>query len=66
MYKQSSARVRLLLTAMCLFIVFLLSLVIMGSVGVNGDISFLTSNTGCMLYMTVDNKVPLYNSSKNS
>ncbi|KAF8938307.1 hypothetical protein BGZ58_001169 [Dissophora ornata] len=35
----------------------------MGSIGVGGNISYLTTDTGCMLYMTVDNKVPLYHAS---
>ncbi|KAI8361189.1 hypothetical protein B0O80DRAFT_422270 [Mortierella sp. GBAus27b] len=60
MYKQSSARVRLLMTAACLFIVFLLALIIMGTIGLNGGTSYQNSPKGCLLYMTVDGKTPSF------
>ncbi|KAF9987738.1 hypothetical protein BGZ65_002117 [Modicella reniformis] len=33
----------------------------MGTVGLNGDTSYLSSPKGCLLYMTVDGKTPSFN-----
>ncbi|KAF9124548.1 hypothetical protein BGW39_008118 [Mortierella sp. 14UC] len=61
MLNTSNARIRLVLSLICFAIIFILSLVIMGTVGVNGHITFESLTDGCLLYMTVDNKVVSYN-----
>ncbi|KAG0047245.1 hypothetical protein BGZ83_007675 [Gryganskiella cystojenkinii] len=61
MFGSSSARVRQILTILCLSIIFILSLIIMGSVGVNGKITFRSFEKACLLYMTVDGDVITYN-----
>ncbi|KAF9914495.1 hypothetical protein BX616_008181, partial [Lobosporangium transversale] len=76
MYRTSSARIRLMSTIACLFCVFLLAVIIMGVVAMNGDVEYestvvgtgknnstTTITKGCLLYMTVDNKIPFYTSS---
>ncbi|KAF8943775.1 hypothetical protein BGZ47_005071 [Haplosporangium gracile] len=61
MLSTNNARIRLVLSLLCLSVVFVLSLVIMGTVGVNGHITFENLDDGCLLYMSIDNKVPSYN-----
>ncbi|KAF9294443.1 hypothetical protein BGZ88_003891 [Linnemannia elongata] len=62
MLNTSNARIRLGLSLVCLAFIFILSLVIMGTVGVNGHITFENLNDGCLLYMSIDdNKVASYN-----
>ena len=57
----SNARVRQFLTLICLVLIFLLSIIIMGLVGVNGKITFRSFNKGCLLYMSMDGDVMDYN-----
>lgn len=66
MLNTSNARIRLVLVLVCLTGVFVLSLVIMGTVGVNGHITFENLDDGCLLYMSLDNKVVSYNNGKQS
>jgi hypothetical protein len=61
MLNTSNPRIRLVLSLICLSVVFVLSLVIMGTVGVKGHITFEDLNDGCLLYMSVDNNVVSYN-----
>lgn len=61
MLGSSNARIRQILTIVCLCIVFLLSLIVMGLVGVNGNVTFQTFEKGCLLYMTVTDNVVTYN-----
>ncbi|KAF9910916.1 hypothetical protein EC991_005090 [Linnemannia zychae] len=61
MLNTPNSRIRLVLSLICFAIVIILSLVIMGTVGVNGHITFENLDDGCLLYMTVDNKVVSYN-----
>ncbi|KAF9153030.1 hypothetical protein BG015_004245 [Linnemannia schmuckeri] len=61
MLNTSNARIRLVLSLICLTVVFVLSLVIMGTVGVFGHITFENLDSGCLLYMSIDNEVPSYN-----
>ncbi|GJJ73558.1 hypothetical protein EMPS_05916 [Entomortierella parvispora] len=58
---SSPPRVRLWTQTVFFLIVFLLTLVIMGTIGVNGSISFENLEKGCLLYITIDDKdVPHY------
>lgn len=67
MLNTSNARIREVLVLICLAVIFILSLVIMGTVGVNGHITFENLNDGCLLYMSIDdNKVVSYNNGKQS
>ncbi|KAF9417019.1 hypothetical protein BGZ94_010057 [Podila epigama] len=61
MLGSSNARVRQVLLLTCLCAAFLLSLIIMGIIGVNGKVTFLSMNKGCILYMTVEGDVTTYN-----
>ncbi|KAF9897650.1 hypothetical protein BX616_005203 [Lobosporangium transversale] len=58
---SSNARVRQILILTCLCIIFLLSLIIMGLVGVHGKITFRSFTKGCVLYMSDDGQVISYN-----
>ncbi|KAK3841141.1 MAG: hypothetical protein J3R72DRAFT_446034 [Linnemannia gamsii] len=58
---MAKSRMRLVLSLVCFASVFILSLVIMGTIGVNGHITFENLDDGCLLYMSVDNKVVSYN-----
>ncbi|CAO3573390.1 unnamed protein product [Mortierella alpina] len=55
------ARVRQIVTIVCLACCFLLSVIIMGLVGVNGKITLRTLDSVCLLYMSIDNDVVSYN-----
>ncbi|KAF9982631.1 hypothetical protein BGZ75_005909 [Mortierella antarctica] len=61
MFRSSIAKMRLQLAAVNQFLILLLSLIIMGTVGVNGKISYSGQDSVCILYTTVDSKVPIYN-----
>ncbi|KAF9571897.1 hypothetical protein EC968_010550 [Mortierella alpina] len=61
MFRSSIAKMRLQLAAVNQFLILLLSLIIMGTIGVNGKISYSGQDSVCILYTTVDNKVPIYN-----
>ncbi|KAK3843654.1 MAG: hypothetical protein J3R72DRAFT_473909 [Linnemannia gamsii] len=61
MLGTSTARIRQILILICLTCIFLFSLIIMGLVGVNGNVTFRDLNKGCLLYMTVDGDVSTYN-----
>ncbi|KAG0070999.1 hypothetical protein BGZ89_011884 [Linnemannia elongata] len=62
MLGTSTARIRQILTLICLFCIFLCSLIIMGLVGVNGKLTLGRSlDKGCLLYMTIEGDVTTYN-----
>ncbi|KAG0270196.1 hypothetical protein BGZ95_001783 [Linnemannia exigua] len=61
MLGTSTARIRQILTLVCLACIFLCSLVIMGLVGVNGNVTFRNLDKGCLLYMTADGDATTYN-----
>ncbi len=64
MFRSSIAKIRLQLAAVNQFLIALLSLIIMGTIGVNGKISYSGQDSVCILYTTVDSKVPIYNNGK--
>ncbi|KAF9575384.1 hypothetical protein EC968_003435 [Mortierella alpina] len=55
------AKARQIVTIICLACCFLLSVIIMGLIGVNGKITLRSFNSACLLYMSVDNDVLSYN-----
>ncbi|KAF9962337.1 hypothetical protein BGZ72_007390 [Mortierella alpina] len=55
------AKARQIVTIICLACCFLLSVIIMGLVGVNGKITLRSLNSACLLYMSIDNDVVSYN-----
>ncbi|KAF9276393.1 hypothetical protein BGZ68_010035 [Mortierella alpina] len=55
------AKARQIVTIACLACCFLLSVIIMGLVGVNGKITLRSLNSACLLYMSIDNEVISYN-----
>ncbi|KAG0355727.1 hypothetical protein BC939DRAFT_457857 [Gamsiella multidivaricata] len=57
----SNARVRQLLTIVCLTLSFIFSLIIMGLVGVNGKITTRSLSKSCLLYISADGDVLNYN-----
>jgi len=59
----STARIRQIFTLICLSIIFILSLIIMGLVGVHGKTTVQSVNNACLLYMTVNGDVVSYNNS---
>lgn len=62
MFGSSAARIRQILVLTTLSCIVLLSVIIMGLVGVNGKITLPdSSDKGCLLYMTVDGNVASYN-----
>jgi hypothetical protein len=64
MLGSSNAKARQTLTITSLCAIFLLSLIIMGTVGVNGKITVGSVNNACLLYMSVDGDVVTYNNGK--
>jgi hypothetical protein len=61
MLGNSSARIRQIFTIFCLSIIFILALIIMGSVGVNGQASIQNLERGCLLYMSINDGVATFN-----
>ncbi|KAG0201271.1 hypothetical protein BGX28_005844 [Mortierella sp. GBA30] len=61
MFRSSIAKIRLQLAAVNQFLILLLSLIIMGTIGVNGKITFGKQDNVCILYTTLDNRVAVYN-----
>ncbi|KAG9325717.1 hypothetical protein KVV02_006220 [Mortierella alpina] len=56
-----SAKARQIITIVCLACCFLLSVIIMGLVGVNGRITLRSFHSACLLYISIDNDVVSYN-----
>ncbi|KAF9205288.1 hypothetical protein BGZ49_004231 [Haplosporangium sp. Z 27] len=63
MFGRSNAWIRQVLIFFCIIMTFILSLIIMGCVGVHGKLRLGNGHKGCILYMDIDNGNIDYNNS---